>query len=69
LVKKFYFFTLFSIAGVSRSSSICIAYLMKSNSWTYEKALEYIQSTRNEVNPNQGFVKQLKDYQNEIGCH
>eukprot|EP01080_Neovahlkampfia_damariscottae_P001187 gene1187-10701_t len=54
------------VAGVSRSSSVCIAYLMKTKSWTFEKTVQHIKTSREIIMPNKGFVQQLKDYQNEI---
>jgi len=42
-------------AGISRSSTICIAYLMKKNKWRFEQALKYVHSKRAKINPNIGF--------------
>jgi protein-tyrosine phosphatase len=39
-------------AGVSRSASVCIAYLMKKFNWSLEKSLWFIKSKRRFVNPN-----------------
>ena len=47
-------------AGISRSSSLFIAYLMIENRWLYEEAYNYVKSKRSIINPNIGFVKQLK---------
>jgi len=47
-------------AGISRSSSLVIAYLMIENRWSYEAAYNYVKSKRSIINPNIGFVKQLK---------
>lgn len=47
-------------AGISRSSSLVIAYLMIENRWSYEEAYNYVRSKRSIINPNIGFVKQLK---------
>ena len=46
-------------AGVSRSVSIVIAYLIRKNRTTYENALETVRQKRPVANPNKGFVKQL----------
>lgn len=46
--------------GVSRSSTIVIAYLMKKYSLTYQKAFEKAKSKRNLVHPNHGFAMQCK---------
>jgi protein-tyrosine phosphatase len=46
-------------AGISRSPSIIIAYLMIENKWDYEKAYEFVKLKRWFIKPNNGFVKQL----------
>mmetsp|Transcript_5725 Transcript_5725/g.4903 ORF Transcript_5725/g.4903 Transcript_5725/m.4903 type:complete len:186 (+) Transcript_5725:65-622(+) len=47
-------------AGISRSSSNVIAYLMWKNGWSYTEAYHYVKRGRPIVNPNPGFVNQLK---------
>jgi dual specificity phosphatase 12 len=47
------------LAGISRSASIVIAYVMKSEGLQFEQALLAVQTRRNEVFPNIGFKKQL----------
>ena len=54
-------------AGVSRSSTILIAYIMKSKKIKLNEALELIKTKREKVNPNNGFIVQLKDYEKELG--
>lgn len=54
-------------AGISRSASIVIAYLMKKNRWTMNKAINYVRSRRLIINPNMYFVYQLQEYQMELG--
>eukprot|EP00884_Botryococcus_braunii_P013251 jgi/Botrbrau1/21927/Bobra.0249s0051.1 len=46
-------------AGVSRSASICIAYLMRKLSWTAERARAHCKNRRSYVNPNDGFWRCL----------
>lgn len=46
--------------GVSRSSTLVIAYLMKKYSLTYQKAFERAKSKRSLVHPNHGFAVQCK---------
>ena len=53
-------------AGISRSSSIVIAYLMKSKKMRFIKALELIKEKRGKIQPNSGFVLQLKEYEKEL---
>jgi len=50
-------------AGISRSSSIVCSYLMKKHAYSLCYALNKLQSCRNVVYPNAGFVRQLMDYE------
>lgn len=47
-------------AGVSRSSSIVIGYLILNYGYTYNEAYDLVKSKRSCIRPNDGFVKQLK---------
>ena len=47
-------------AGVSRSATIVISYLMKRENISYDEAYEKVKTVRNCIRPNEGFVKQLK---------
>ncbi len=47
-------------AGMSRSPTFVIAYLMIENGWHYEETLAYIKKKRPIIAPNAGFVQQLK---------
>lgn len=49
-------------AGISRSASIVIAYLMWKNDWQYEEAYNFLREKRPIINPNTGFVNQLKKW-------
>ena len=49
-------------AGVSRSSSIVIAYLMRCHKMEYIKAFNIVKSKRPWINPNYGFQGQLRRY-------
>lgn len=46
-------------AGISRSATIIISYLMLRNKETYSQVLEYIRSKRSKVEPNLGFCIKL----------
>ena len=54
-------------AGVSRSPAVVIAYLMKTRRLSYEQAFCQVKQKRNAINPNPGFVQQLKQYENVTG--
>ena len=50
-------------AGVSRSASICIAWLMKRNRWDFETAFNFVKTKRPIICPNNGFIRQLKEWE------
>lgn len=51
----------FCRAGVSRSATIIINYLMKTFSLTVDDAILFLKKKRPQIQPNSGFLKQLKD--------
>lgn len=53
-------------AGVSRASSICIGYLIHVNLMNFTEAFDLVKSRRECIQPNQGFLKQLKEISKEI---
>ena len=53
-------------AGISRSSTILIAYIMKSKKMKLDKVLDILRAKREKVNPNSGFIEQLKKYEKEL---
>lgn len=53
-------------AGMSRSASIVIAYLMMTNKWSYTDAHEFVKTRRAIVCPNEGFVTQLKNLETYV---
>jgi protein-tyrosine phosphatase len=53
-------------AGVSRSVSIVIGYLMSSHGMTFLEAFDYVKSKRKQANPNFGFVCQMHAYGEEL---
>lgn len=50
-------------AGVSRSASVVIAYLMKKQGMSYQEAFLYLKERRTSIYPNPGFAQQLKEYE------
>ena len=46
--------------GVSRSSTIVIAYLMKRYQWNLIKSMQFVANKRDCILPNPGFMQQLK---------
>ena len=53
-------------AGISRSSSVAIAYLMIIHNLSLHKALELVKSKRQIVNPNPGFLNALQQFEQKI---
>ncbi|CAM4544725.1 unnamed protein product [Leuciscus chuanchicus] len=49
--------------GVSRSASTVIAYAMKENGWTLEKAYNFVKQKRSITRPNASFMRQLAEYE------
>ena len=50
------------IAGVSRSVSMVLAYLIREHAMTYEQAYTLVKQRRKIIHPNDGFIDQLKKY-------
>ncbi|KAH8278801.1 hypothetical protein KR018_009757, partial [Drosophila ironensis] len=58
------------VAGVSRSASLCLAYLMKHAGMSLREAYKHVQSIRPQVRPNSGFFQQLRKYEVQLrGTH
>lgn len=53
-------------AGISRSATIVISYLMYKYKYDIKKAYEYVLKKRPIINPNEGFLNELKLYNNLI---
>lgn len=53
--------------GISRSSTIIIAYLMKKQKMTYLDALNFTKKKRTHISPNFGFRKQLQLFE-KLNC-
>ena len=48
-------------AGVSRSPSIIISYLIKSLNYSFNEAYNYVKNKRNNIKPNEKFMKELQN--------
>ena len=48
--------------GISRSSTIVMAYFIKKYKWSYVEAYKFVSDKRSFVNPNKTFEKQLIEY-------
>lgn len=64
-IKKHKRVLVYCMAGISRSATICIAYLMNMG-LSLEKSMERMRRCRPIVNPNEGFMRQLREYEKEL---
>ncbi|CAG8564885.1 28491_t:CDS:2 [Dentiscutata erythropus] len=55
--------------GISRSPSVVIAYIMRSQKKSLKDALAFVQERRPIVMPNQGFYKQLEEFETELSLN
>lgn len=53
------------LVGVSRSATLALAYLMISRKMTAQEAIRAVRMNR-DIHPNDGFVQQLSDLDNEL---
>ncbi|XP_071111624.1 dual specificity protein phosphatase 12-like [Haliotis cracherodii] len=55
-------------AGMSRSATMVIAYMMAKCQTDLQEALAYVKKMRSIIRPNRGFMEQLQLYE-DMGCH
>ena len=53
-------------AGISRSSTIIMAYMISHKGYSFSDALKHCKSQREKINPNEGFRKQLEEHERKI---
>jgi hypothetical protein len=58
---------IFSYAGVSRSATLVIAYLMRVNRWLYEQTFSFVKQSRGFICPNRGFRNKLLQLEIDLG--
>lgn len=60
-----FLFYFLSAAGISRSSTVVLAYLMSADGMTFKEALQLVKSRRY-ICPNEGFVAQLIKWEKQL---
>jgi serine/threonine/tyrosine-interacting-like protein 1 len=55
--------------GISRSTTLILAYLMKTYNATLYEAFKFLRHRRPIVCPNLGFLRQLIDYEHDLFSH
>eukprot|EP01117_Protostelium_nocturnum_P018229 TRINITY_DN7590_c0_g1_i1.p1 TRINITY_DN7590_c0_g1~~TRINITY_DN7590_c0_g1_i1.p1 ORF type:complete len:269 (+),score=91.83 TRINITY_DN7590_c0_g1_i1:132-938(+) len=53
-------------AGVSRSATVVLAYLMKNERMTLKDAYSFLKEKRSVIAPNSGFLAQLMEYEKQL---
>jgi protein-tyrosine phosphatase len=53
-------------AGISRSVTVMLAYLMFFEGMILEDALKHLRQRRPQANPNRGFMRCLKKFENQL---
>lgn len=51
------------LAGMSRSVTVAVAYIMSVTQLSWKEALKVVRTGRSVANPNQGFQLQLQDFE------
>lgn len=54
-------------AGVSRSATIVVAYLMTYRKWSPSQGLEFVRGKRERAKPNANFWQQLHEFHQRLG--
>ncbi|EGC29808.1 hypothetical protein DICPUDRAFT_158575 [Dictyostelium purpureum] len=56
-------------AGISRSSTLILSYLMRYHQMTFKQASDFVQLKRPQILPNPGFRDQLLKYESKLYCN
>ena len=61
--------TTYSNAGISRSSTVVLAYVIETERVPLELAYDRLKQSRPAIQPNPGFMSQLADFQEKLGIN
>ncbi|MBN3317498.1 DUS2 phosphatase, partial [Atractosteus spatula] len=56
-------------AGISRSATICLAYLIVSRRVRLDEAFAFVKQRRGVISPNLSFMGQLLQFETDVLCH
>jgi hypothetical protein len=62
----FIYYLCFSLAGISRSPALAIAYIMRYLYLSADNAYQYVKQRRSQISPNFNFLGQLFQYENKL---
>ena len=52
---------------MSRSATVVLGYLMFTHRLSLQDSMKIVKEARPHVKPNEGFLRQLQDYEKELG--
>ena len=55
-----------SVNGVSRAICVVTSYLMKKYAWSLYKTIQFLNSRRNDISLNNGFINQLNNFEGKL---
>jgi len=55
------------LAGISRSATLTVAYLMQTRRWSLNRAYDFVKRCKSDVSPNFNFMGQLLDFEKQLG--
>lgn len=55
-------------AGISRSATICLAYLMHTQRVRLDEAFNFVKQRRHVISPNLAFMGQLLQFETDVLC-
>ncbi len=55
-------------AGISRSATICLAYLMHTRRVRLDEAFDFVKQRRQVISPNLSFMGQLLQFETDVLC-
>ncbi|XP_021477521.2 dual specificity protein phosphatase 2 [Oncorhynchus mykiss] len=56
-------------AGISRSATICLAYLIHARRVRLDEAFDFVKQRRQVISPNLAFMGQLLQFETDVLCH